>query len=34
VAYFLREKGYKSFAIKGGLEAWKEAGFPVKEKEG
>jgi rhodanese-related sulfurtransferase len=33
VALFLRERSYQAFAIKGGLKEWKEAGFPVEEKE-
>jgi rhodanese-related sulfurtransferase len=34
VALFLRNQGYQAYAIKGGLEAWHEAGYPVEEKEG
>jgi rhodanese-related sulfurtransferase len=33
VAFFLRKRGYKAYAIKGGLDAWREAGYPVEEKE-
>jgi rhodanese-related sulfurtransferase len=34
VALFLRKQGYQAYAIQGGLEAWREAGYPVEEKEG
>jgi rhodanese-related sulfurtransferase len=33
VALFLRDQGYEAYAIEGGLEAWKDAGYPVGEKE-
>jgi rhodanese-related sulfurtransferase len=29
----MRKKGYEAFAIEGGLEAWREAGYPVEDKE-
>jgi len=34
VALFLRKQGYQAYAIQGGLEAWREAGYPVEGKEG
>ena len=33
VAYFLRQHGYDAYAIAGGLPAWREAGYPLQEKE-
>jgi rhodanese-related sulfurtransferase len=33
VAFFLRKQGYEAYAIRGGLEAWREAGYPLEEKE-
>jgi Fe-Mn family superoxide dismutase len=33
VAYFLRKQGYTAYAIAGGLPAWREAGYPVEEKD-
>jgi rhodanese-related sulfurtransferase len=33
VAFFLRKQGYTANAIRGGLEAWKEAGYPLEEKD-
>lgn len=33
VAYFLRKQGYNAYAIAGGLPAWREAGYPVEEKD-
>ena len=33
VALYLRRNDYEAFAIDGGLEAWKEAGYPVEDKE-
>lgn len=33
VAYFLRKQGYDAYAIEGGLPAWREAGYPVREKD-
>lgn len=33
VAYFLRKRGHDAYAIEGGLPAWREAGYPVQEKE-
>jgi rhodanese-related sulfurtransferase len=33
VAFFLRKKGYQAHAIKGGLKAWKEAEYPLEEKD-
>jgi len=32
VAHFLRKKGYEANAIRGGLEAWHDAGYPTEEK--
>jgi rhodanese-related sulfurtransferase len=32
VAYFLRKQGYEAYAIEGGLLEWREAGYPVHEK--
>jgi rhodanese-related sulfurtransferase len=29
VAHLLREKGYKTFVIVGGLTAWRKAGLPL-----
>jgi rhodanese-related sulfurtransferase len=34
VAHFLRKQGYEANAIKGGLEAWHEADYPIEEKTG
>jgi rhodanese-related sulfurtransferase len=33
VALYLRKQGYDAYAIRGGLEAWRDAGFPTEEKE-
>jgi rhodanese-related sulfurtransferase len=33
VAYFLRKQEYSAYAIEGGLPAWRQAGYPVQEKE-
>jgi len=33
VAHYLRKKGYRAYAIDGGLEDWREAGYPIEEKE-
>jgi rhodanese-related sulfurtransferase len=33
VAFFLRKQGYQANAIKGGLKAWKEADYPIEEKD-
>lgn len=33
MAFFLRKQGYEAYAIKGGFYAWKEAGYPLEEKE-
>jgi len=33
VALFLRKQGYEAHAITGGLDAWREAGYPAEEKE-
>ena len=33
VAYFLRKQGYDAIAIEGGLPEWREAGYPVQEKD-
>jgi len=33
VALFLRKQGYEAFALRGGYQAWKEAGYPVQPKE-
>lgn len=34
VAYFLRKQGYDAYAIEGGLPAWREADYPMQEKDG
>ncbi len=33
MALFLRERGYKAWALKGGFQAWVEAGFPLQAKK-
>jgi rhodanese-related sulfurtransferase len=33
VAFFLRKNDYEANAIKGGLKAWKEADYPIEEKD-
>jgi rhodanese-related sulfurtransferase len=33
VAFFLRKNGGEAYAIAGGLEAWRDAGFPLETKE-
>jgi 3-mercaptopyruvate sulfurtransferase SseA len=33
VAQFLREQGYEAFALKGGYQGWKAAGYPLEPKE-
>jgi len=33
VAFFLKKQGYEANAIRGGLEAWHEAGYPIEEKD-
>jgi len=33
VALFLRKNDYEANAIKGGLMAWKDADYPVEEKD-
>lgn len=34
MAFFLRKQGYEAHAIRGGLDAWRDAGRPVEPKEG
>jgi hypothetical protein len=29
----MRKKGYEAHAIEGGLEGWREEGYPIEEKE-
>jgi 3-mercaptopyruvate sulfurtransferase SseA len=33
VAQFLREQGFDAFALKGGYQAWKAAGYPLEPKQ-
>jgi hypothetical protein len=33
VALFLRNQGYDAFALWGGYQAWKAAGYPLEPKE-
>lgn len=33
MAFFLRNQGCEAYAIKGGLAAWREAGYPVEPKQ-
>jgi 3-mercaptopyruvate sulfurtransferase SseA len=33
VAQFLRDQGYRAFAISGGLHGWVQAGLPTETKE-
>jgi 3-mercaptopyruvate sulfurtransferase SseA len=33
VAQFLREQGYEAFALKGGYQGWRDAGYPLEPKE-
>jgi rhodanese-related sulfurtransferase len=33
VAQFLNERGYRASALKGGLDAWKAAGYPLESLE-
>jgi 3-mercaptopyruvate sulfurtransferase SseA len=33
VAQFLREEGYEAYALKGGYQAWKTAGYPLEPKK-
>ena len=33
MAQYLRERGYAAFALKGGYQAWKAAGYPLEPKE-
>jgi len=33
VAQDLRRHGYQAFALKGGYEAWKSAGYPTEPKD-
>ncbi len=32
MALFLRENGYQASALRGGYQAWREAGYPVDSK--
>lgn len=32
-ALMLRQKGFRAFALEGGFEGWKEAGYPLETKE-
>ena len=34
MAQFLREKGYRAYALTGGLQGWYDAGLPLKAKSG
>jgi hypothetical protein len=33
VAQFLRGQDYRAFALKGGYQAWRDAGYPLEPKE-
>lgn len=33
MAFFLRQQGYEAYAVRGGLDAWREAGYPTERKE-
>jgi 3-mercaptopyruvate sulfurtransferase SseA len=33
VAQYLRDQGYQAFALEGGYQAWKAAGYPLETKE-
>jgi hypothetical protein len=33
VALYLREQGYRAFALRGGYQAWGAAGYPTEPKE-
>ncbi|MBI2836418.1 MAG: hypothetical protein HYX85_01850 [Chloroflexi bacterium] len=33
MALFLRRKGYRAFALKGGYRAWEEAGYPTEARK-
>ena len=32
MASFLREKGFQAWALKGGFQGWRDAGYPVESK--
>ncbi len=32
MALFLRDKGYRAWALKGGYRAWRQAGYPLDSK--
>ena len=32
MALFLRENGYRAWALTGGYQAWREAGYPIDSK--
>ena len=32
MAQFLREQGYRAYALEGGLQAWYDAGYPFEPK--
>ena len=32
MAQFLREQGYRAYALEGGLQAWYDAGYPLEAK--
>ena len=32
MAHFLREQGYRAYALAGGLQGWDEAGYPLEAK--
>lgn len=34
MALFLREQGYRAYALRGGLLGWYEAGYPLEPKAG
>jgi rhodanese-related sulfurtransferase len=34
VALFLRKRGYDAYAIRGGIDAWRDAEYPLEAKEG
>jgi rhodanese-related sulfurtransferase len=34
VALYLRKQGYEAYAIRGGIDAWREAEYPFEAKEG